>query len=398
MASSKGAARKKLDEPDGQDEDVVDRAVPRLREPAPAPVRPEAVPAAADAPSPQRKGRRRILLVAGPLVVGAASIYLFLAGGRYVSTDNAYVRADKLTLTTDVSGVVTEIKVRENDRVSAGQVLFKLDDEPFRIALDGAKAQLGTVRMQIETLRVTYQQNLAQVAQAKTSADYYERTHQRQTDLAKRQIASQATLDQVRHDWDSARDRVVMAERQADATLAQLGGIIDAPIESDPRYQQAKAQVDKAERDMRRTGIAAPGNGIVTNVNALQVGQYLQAGQAAFSLVSDDHVWIEANPKETDLTHVKVGDPATVSVDSYPNRVWNAKVVSISPATSAEFSVLPPQNASANWIKVVQRIPLRLRVDIPPDAPPLRAGMSVTADIDTGHRRTFRDLLVRFGL
>ncbi len=390
-------ARKKIDEPDRQDADVGDKTVPRLREPAAKPVRTEPA-AGAPAPAPQRKARRRILLVAGPLAVAAASLYIFLAGGRYVSTDNAYVRADKLLLTTDVSGVVREIKVRENDRVTAGQELFKLDDEPYRIALDGAKAQLGTVRVQIETLRVTYQQNLAQVTQAKTTADYYERTHQRQTDLAKRQIASQATLDQVRHDWDSARDRVVTAERQADATLAQLGGIVDAPLESDPRYQQAKAQVDKAERDVRRASVVAPGAGIVTNVNALQVGQYLQAGQAAFSLVADGHVWIEANPKETDLTHVKIGDPATVTVDSYPNRVWSAKVASISPATSAEFSVLPPQNASANWIKVVQRVPVRLRVEVPPDAPPLRAGMSVTAEIDTGHRRTLRDLFARFGL
>ena len=204
---------------------------------------------------------------------------------------------------------------------------------------------------------------------------------------------SKAAFDQAKRDLDSARDRVTMAQHDAEATLAQLGGNADAPIEQNATYLGAKAQVDKAQRDLRRTTVLAPIPGIVTNVDALQVGEYLPAAQAAFSLVSSADVWIEANPKESDLTYLKPGASAVVTIDAYPGREWQATVSSLSPATGTEFSVLPAQNATGNWVKVVQRVPIRLSVQMPADAPPLRTGMSATVEIDTGHRRALGDLV-----
>jgi membrane fusion protein (multidrug efflux system) len=186
---------------------------------------------------------------------------------------------------------------------------------------------------------------------------------------------------------------MAMAQRQADSVLAQLGGDANKPTQDNPQYLQAKAQVDKAERDLRRTIVRAPVDGIVTNVDTLQPGNYLQGSQPAFSLVASDHVWIEAHLKETDLTYVRPGDPAEISVDAYPGTEWKASVATISPATGAQFSVLPAQNSSGNWVKVVQRLPVRLKVDANDNAPPLRAGMSVVVDIDTGHTRTLSGLL-----
>jgi membrane fusion protein, multidrug efflux system len=335
---------------------------------------------------------RRLLLALGPIVVLAGGLFAYTAGGRYVSTDNAYVHAGKLTVATDVSGIVADVAVKESQKVEKGQVLFTLDQEPFRIALAGAEANLGTVRNQLVTLQATYRQKQAQVAQARTDAAFYETSFQRQQDLLKRGVAAQATYDQAKHDLDAARERVVMATNDAAATLAQLGGDADAPIERNPSYLAAQAQVDKARRDLNRTTVTAPIPGIVTNVDALQVGEYLPAAQAAFSLVSAADVWIEANPKESDLTYLKEGAPAVVTIDAYPGREWRATVTSLAPATGTEFSVLPAQNATGNWVKVVQRVPIRLSVQMPADSPPLRTGMSATVEIDTGHQRHLADL------
>ncbi|MGH8429690.1 MAG: HlyD family secretion protein, partial [Solimonas sp.] len=277
-------------------------------------------------------------------------------------------------------------------KVEKGQVLFTLDQEPFRIALAGAEANLGIVRNQLVTLQATYRQKQAQVAQAKTDVAYYETSFQRQQDLLKRGVSAQATYDQAKRDLDAARERVTMAQNDAEATLAQLGGNVDARIEDNPAYLAAQAQVDKAKRDLKRTTVVAPISGIVTNVDALQVGEYLPAAQAAFSLVSSADVWIEANPKESDLTYLKPGASAVVTIDAYPGREWKATVTSLAPATGTEFSVLPAQNATGNWVKVVQRVPIRLAVELPADAPPLRTGMSATVEIDTGHRRQLSDL------
>lgn len=335
---------------------------------------------------------RRVLLMLGPAVVVAGSLYAYMAGGRYVTTDNAYVHAGKLTVATDVSGIVANVAVRESQAVEKGQVLFTLDQEPFRIALAGAEANLGTVRNQIATQQATYRQKLAQIEQAKTDIGFYETNAQRQQDLLKRGVAAQATFDQAKRDLDTARERLLVAQNDADAALAQLGGRADAPVEQNPNYLAAQAQIDKARRDLNHTTVVAPMPGIVTNVDALLPGEYLPAAQAAFSLVSTADVWVEANPKESDLTNLKPGAKATVSIDAYPGREWNATVTSLAPATGAEFSVLPAQNATGNWVKVVQRVPIRLKVEMPEGAPPLRTGMSAYVEIDTGHQRQLADL------
>jgi len=346
----------------------------------------------------QPKVLRRVLLTLGPAAVLAGALVLYLTGGRIVSTDDAYVQAGKVTIATDVSGVVANVAVHESQKVEKGEVLFTLDQEPFRIALAGAEANLGQVRNQLVTLQATYRQKLAQIEQAKADVAFYDTNFQRQQDLLKRGVAAQATFDQAKRDLASARDKLAMAEHDAAATVAQLGGNADAKIEENPTYLAARAQVDKARRDLRRTTVLAPLAGIVTNVEALQVGEYLPASQAAFSLVSSADVWVEANPKESDITYLKPGAPAIVTVDAYPDREWKATVSSLAPATGTEFSVLPAQNATGNWVKVVQRVPVRLAVEMPPDAPPLRTGMSVQVDIDTGHRRSLGDLVHFLGM
>jgi membrane fusion protein (multidrug efflux system) len=338
------------------------------------------------------RGRRRILMVLGPVVAVAAGLYIWVSGGRYVATDNAYVKADKLNIAADVAGFVTSIEVKEGDEVKAGQPLFHLDDKVYRIALQGAEAQLDLARNQVATLRAQYRSGEAQIAQAKSDLAYYRSQNDRQADLAGRGISAQTQLDQARRDFEGAQARLAVAERQLAATLAQLGGDVDGPVDEQPSVRSAQSQVDKARRDLAHTVIAAPFAGVVTNVSALQRGQYLSPAQSALSLVSSETVWIEANPKESDLTFMKEGDATTVTVDSYPGKVIAGHVASISPATGGEFSVLPAQNASGNWVKVVQRITVRVALDLPKDAPRLRSGMSAAVSIDTGHVRHVADL------
>ena len=379
------------------------RRVAPVPEPAPAPAAPP--PAAPEtqpdlrAPGFPRRSRvptrtlvRWTLLALGPLVAVAVALHLYLAGGRYVTTDNAYVKADTLALSTDVAGPVAEIAVRNNQSVMAGQLLFRIDEEPYRTALVSAQAYLAQTRNDFAALQATYRAKLADIRQAEGDLTYYEREFRRQSELAQRSFAAEAKVDEARRALETIRQRVASLQQQARGTLAQLGGDADLPVDRQPSVRMAQALVDKTQRELRRTTVSAPMAGIVTNVDKLQVGQHLAAGQAAFSLVATEHLWIEANPKETDLTHVRADQPATLTVDAYPDRVWTARVVSLSPSTGAEFAVLPAQNASGNWVKVVQRVPVRLAVEVPPDAPPLRAGMSASVSIDTGRRRTLAEL------
>ena len=334
----------------------------------------------------KRSWTRPVLFALLPiaLVVGG---YEYVTGGQVMSTDNAYVQAQMIGLSTDVSGTVVQVAVHNNEAVTKGQVMFRLRPDSFQVALDGANAQLGTVRNQVLTLQASYQQSLAQIVQAKSDLPFYETGFKRQQDLIANGAASKASFDTAEHDLTAARQRLVVAQAQAASMLAQLGGDVNQSVEQNPFYLQAKSLVDNAQRDLNDTVVRAPFDGVVTNVDALQVGSYLPASQQAFMLVSNQNLWIDANPKETELTWVRPGQTATVTVDTYPGFEWKATVQSINPASGSSFSLLPAQNTSGNWVKVVQRIPMRVEIAASPDKPPLRVGMSVQVEIETGHAR-----------
>jgi membrane fusion protein (multidrug efflux system) len=335
---------------------------------------------------------RKPLLMIGPLLVVVAGLGFYSVTGRYVSIDNAYVKSGVTTISTDVAGTVAEIAVHDNQSVRAGQLLYRLDDETYRNAVANAEAQLATARNDIDAMRATYRQRQQDIAQAQIDVAYYDHEYRRQSDLARTNVTSQMQLDAARHNLATSQQKLSALQQEALGVLANLSGNVDIQVEDHPRYQAAKAQLDQAQRDLSHTRAIAPVDGIVTNVDRVQVGEYLAAATPAFSLVSG-HAWVEANPKETDLTNVLPGQAVTVTVDTYPDYVWHGTVEGISPATGAEFAILPPQNASGNWVKVVQRVPLRVALDISPDAPPLRAGMSATVEIDTGRHHTLFGLI-----
>lgn len=347
-----------------------------------------AAPRAAAAPVPRRRRSpvRTVLFALLPIAFVAGG-YSYVAGGQVMSTDNAYVQADIVGISTDVAGIVAEVEVRDNQTVKAGDILFRLDDKPFRFAFERSDAQVGVVRNDIDALKASYKSMQSQIEQAQSDIAFYETVFQRQQNLATKSVASQATFDQAKHDLDGAHLRQSQLESQLAGIAANLNGKPDAPIEQHPRYKDAVAARAEAQRQLDHAVVRAPMDGTVTNVPSLQKGQYLAEATTAFSLVSADHVWIQANPKETELTWVKPGQTAEVYVDTYPGAVWKGTVDSISPASAASFSLLPAQNTSGNWVKVVQRIAMRVKIETPAQEPRLRAGMSVTLDVDTGHAR-----------
>jgi membrane fusion protein, multidrug efflux system len=345
--------------------------------------------AAAEA-MPQSKPRRWFhlaLFLLLPLALLAGG-YWYVSGGQVMSTDDAYVGAEKVGISTDVAGIVKEVDVTENQHVNAGQVLYRLDDLPFRLALDRADGQVGMVRDSLNALKANYQDLQAQLVQGQNDVTYYETEFRRQQQLLSSHVASQSALDTARRNLQSAQQKVASLRQQLAAVAANLNGDPDGPVEQNPRYLEAVAQRDEAARELNDSVVKAPFAGIVTDVPAIAPGTYLAASTTAFFLVDRDHVWIDATPKETQLTYVRTGQPVTVMVDTYPNVAWHGTVASISPAAAQEFSLLPAQNTSGNWVKVVQRIPMRVSVDTSDKAlPPLRAGMSVEVDVDTGHTR-----------
>jgi membrane fusion protein (multidrug efflux system) len=335
------------------------------------------------------KERLRLpLMLLAPLIVIAGAVYFYVTGGRYQSTDDAYVQAAQMVISSNVAGRVSEIDVHDNERVQKGAVLFRLDDAPFRIAVQEAQARLGSARLEVEALQATYRQRLAEVRGADETLAYQQREYDRQNGLLASGIASQVQVNQLRHALDTARQALSSAREELAAVAANLGGDANTSIEDHPNVLQARAALDRALLNLSYTVISAPEDGIVAKVEQLQVGNYINASSPLFALIATQDVWVEANFKESQLTYMRPGQAATVKIDSYPGKIFHARIVSLSPGTGAAFSMLPPENATGNWVKVVQRLPVRLAVPDAPAALPLRAGLSADVTVDTHHARS----------
>jgi membrane fusion protein (multidrug efflux system) len=348
--------------------------------------------------SSDRSLLRRVLMIGGVVIVVAASLAVWLTGGRYVTTDDAYVHAAQLMVSTDVSGLVKEVDVHEGQHVKRGDVLFRIDPNQFQIALDNAKANLANTKLTLLSMRDDYSRMQKDIAAQADQVALDQVTFNRYAALLKLNSIAQSQYDQAHFTLATAQSTFGSLQEQAVVQLAKLGGNLNISVEQLPQYRAAQSQVDEMQRQLNHTVVRAPFDGVVTEVDSLQPGTLMISALSAFSttsavgLVSTGNVWVEANMKETDLTQVHLGDPVDITIDTYPGRTWHGKVAAISPVTGSDFSVLPAENASGNWVKVTQRVTVRVKLDVKPGDPLLRAGMSTYVTIDTGHRRWWRML------
>jgi membrane fusion protein (multidrug efflux system) len=331
--------------------------------------------------------KRFLLLVAVPAVAVAAGLALWLQGGRFEETENAYVKAHMIAVTADVSGRVVEVGVRDNEPVVAGALLFRIDPAPFELAVARAEAQMAVVRTEVEGLRAEHRVALAEAAEAAERITFLTRQLERQEKLKERGMGLESSYDEARHNLEAARRRLEGAREKAARVLAALGGNAGVRADAHPSFLAARAARDAGRDELARVRVVAPAGGIVSNMR-LQSGERVERGVPVFSLIESRPVWVEANFKETQLTHMREGQEVSVVADAYPDARWRGRVSTIAPATKAEFALLPAQNSSGNWVKVVQRVPVLISLDAAPDSQtPLRAGMTVTARVDTGHVR-----------
>ncbi len=341
-----------------------------------------------------RRRRRTLLLVVLPLIALVGGVAFYLTGGRYVTTDDAYVGAQKVLITPDISGKVEKIVVREGQHVKQGDILFEIDPEPFRLALQQAKATLDTARINYDNLvsNVRIYGQMGDLAQQ--GVDLKQRDVDRKSSLVKSSAGSQLDLDNAATSLVTARAQLELLKQQTSTAKNQLLGDPELPLDQFPPYAQAKAALDQAQRNLDHTLLRAPMSGTATQVDNIQLGRFVAAGTPILSVIDDAKPWVDANPKESDFTYVAVGQPVTVEVDAFPDHVFKGAVGSLSPGTGAQFAILPPQNATGNFVKVVQRVPLRVTLDADDKmVRKLKAGMSSYVSIDTGHRRSLAAML-----
>jgi membrane fusion protein (multidrug efflux system) len=326
-----------------------------------------------------------------PAIVLAVTLFIWLSAGRTVTTDNAYVKGDRAQIATELSGLIVEVPVQENQRVSRGQLLFRLDDQSYRHALAKIEAEIETTRADIRGLRAQWRTKREEIKAALSQQTFAQAEFDRQAELAEKKVASTQKLEEARMGLEVARQRISAAQEDLTRIEAQLAGDPKIRADDHPRVRQMMAAREEALLQLRRTTIEAPLDGVVSKRPV--PGSYATAGVPVMVVVADTDLWIEANYKETELTRVRPGQKAVIHIDTYPDSQCSGTVASIAQATGAEFAVLPPQNASGNWVKVVQRIPVRVSVTCREGDPPLRVGMSTTVEIDTGHSRTLSGLL-----
>ena len=335
---------------------------------------------------------RTTFLAVGPVAAAVVGLYFYMSSGRYVTTENAYVKAELITVTSEVSGRVTEVAIGDNQPVKRGDVLFRIDPSRFEVERDRLAAELTAARARVETIRARYRTKLAELAAAESDLTFLKDELERSERLRSNGTISQFRLLEVRREASKAETAIQVIREQITEALVGLGGNPSLPTDNHSAVLRAKADLQRAELDLAATVVRAPADAVTANLR-LQAGEYVSDETPILSLVSTERYWIEANLKETDLTHLEVGQGAVLTVDAYPDVEWRASVASLSPATGAEYALLPPQNASGNWVKVVQRVPVRLSIEAPEGAPPLRAGMSVAVSIDTKWERPLPEVL-----
>ncbi|MCP3462405.1 HlyD family secretion protein [Bradyrhizobium sp. CCGUVB23] len=341
-----------------------------------------------------RRYRRFLLMVVLPAAAAIGGITFYLHGGRYVGTDDAYVGAQKVLVTPDISGKINKVVVKEGQLVKQGDELFEIDPVPFRLAVEEAKAQLAQAKTTYDNLVANVKIYGQMLDLAQQGMDLKQRDVERKQALVKNNYGSQLDLDNASNAMVTAGAQAQFVKQQLSNAKTQLLGNPDLPLEEFPPYVQAKAKLDDAQRNLDHAVLRAPMSGVATQVDQIQLGRFVAAGTPVFSIVDIAHPWVDANPKESDLTYVAVGQPVTLEVDAFPNHVFKGKIGSLSPGTGAQFAILPPQNATGNFVKVVQRVPVRIYFDESDKfVKKLKAGMSVYATIDTGHQRSLAGLL-----
>ena len=339
-------------------------------------------------PAPDAKPsrvKRLMLMVIIPAVVISAATMTYLHGGRYVETDNAYVKADKTMINAEVSGRILNVAVVENEQVEAGELLFQIDPKPYQIAVQQARANLKSTEVDLNTIKAEYASKLANIETSKSQLAFAQREEKRQVNLQKNGYSSDSALDAAHQKTLMIELEVNTLQKQLSQVEASFGGDIDADVQTNPHYLKAQADLAKAENDLTHVNVYAPASGVVSKV--IEKGEYANAGKIAMVLIGDEQLWVEANFTEKELTHITQGQDVDVHVDYAPDYVWHGKVSSLSPATGAEFAVIPAQNATGNWVKITQRIPVRIELQNPSDAPKLRAGLSAVVSVDTKHQR-----------
>lgn len=361
-----------------------------------APSSTAAAEARAEPTRPRRQWLRVSLLVLGPVLVAVVAAFIYMNSGRFVETDNAYVKSDTVLITAEVTGPIRRVAVRENEQVREGDVLFEIDPAPYEVMVERGESQVAAVESFIDSLEASYQQQMEQLELAKINVAYFGRELERQQGLAARRLGTEADVDEALHDLQVAEQQIPIIEQALAQLRAQIGGQIvvgagGAPINGtalfvgNAAYRTVQSMLEDAKLDLAHTVVHAPYDGIVSQVPA--VGHFVSPGAPVMALVADRDLWVEANFKETQLTYVEPGQEVAIRIDTYPDHEWRGEVETISPATGAEFSVIPAQNASGNWVKVAQRIPVRIRITARPGDPQLRAGMSAIVEIDTRFQR-----------
>ena len=341
-----------------------------------------------------RRFRRTFLLVVLPLLALVAGLVFYLNGGRYVTTDDAYVGAQKVLITPDVSGKIITVAVKEGQQVSTGDVMFQIDPVPFQLAVAQARAKLDDAKTSHDNLVANVKLYSQTIDLVNAGIALKQRDVERKNSLVKSAAGSQLDLDNSSTALVTAQAQLQLVKQQNSTALNQLLGNPDLPLEQFPAYMQAKAALDDAQRNLDLTTVRAPMPGIATQVDQIQLGRFVMAGAPVFSVIDTSNPWVDANPKESDFTYVAVGQSVTLDVDAFPNHVFKGTVGSLSPGTGAQFAILPPQNATGNFVKVVQRVPVRIYFDKNDKfVQKLKAGMSVYASIDTNHRRSLSALL-----